>query len=107
MRGRLWIDAASGDILRLDEGLQGFPEVQVPRDKIAKGFAPSLRVERADSSIRYKLVSFEDPPEQMLLPASVETLTVIIGSGTPRRRTLHTYSGYKRFLTEGRIVTRP
>jgi len=107
LRGRLWVDAVSGDVLRLDEALQGYPEVRVPRDKVDKGFSPLLRVERADSSIRYKVVSFTDPEEHLLLPASVESLTIIIGSGTPRRRTVHTYSDYKRFLTGGRIVTRP
>jgi hypothetical protein len=106
-RGRVWVDAVSGDVLRLDEAVDGFPELQMPRDKIAKGFGPTLRVERADSSIRYKVVSFDDPSEHLLLPSSIETLTVITGSGTPRRRTVHTYSGYKRFLTGGRIVTRP
>jgi hypothetical protein len=106
-RGRVWVDAVSGDVLRLDEAVDGFPELEMPRDKIAKGFGPTLRVERADSSIRYKVVSFDEPEEHLLLPSSIETLTVITGSGTPRRRTVHTYSGYKRFLTGGRIVTRP
>jgi hypothetical protein len=107
LRGRVWVDAVSGDVLRLDEEVHGFPELRLPRDKITKGFAPTLRVERADSSIRYKVVAFDDPEEHLLLPSSVETLTVVTGSGTPRRRTVHTYAGYKRFLTKGRIVARP
>jgi hypothetical protein len=107
IRGRIWIDPASSDVLRLDERLQGYPEVRVPPDRVDKGFAPVLRVERADSSIRYKVIKFADPDEYLLLPASMESLTIIIGSGTPRRRTTHTYTDYKRFLTRGRVVTRP
>lgn len=103
-RGRLWVDAESGDVLRHDDGIQGFAEVRVPAQKQRLGFDATIRVERADSSTRYKFFAFTDPEEQLLLPASVETMTVIFGGGTPHRRTVHTYTDYKRFLTGGRIV---
>lgn len=103
-KGRIWVDPETGDVLRHDEGIQSMAEVRVPLQQQRLGFDPLLRVERADSSTRYKFFAFTDPEEQLLLPASVETLTVIIGSGTPHRRSIHTYSNYKRFLTGGRII---
>jgi hypothetical protein len=103
-RGRIWVDAETGDVLRHDEGIQSVAEVRVPAQKQRLGFEPTLRVERADSSTRYKFFAFTEPDELLLLPSSVETMTVIVGSGTPQRRTVHTYSDYKRFLTGGRVV---
>ena len=61
-------------------------------------------IERAESSIRYKPVEFQDPEETLLLPASVDTLTVIGGGSTQRVRITQRFSDYRRFLTDSRIV---
>ena len=105
-RGRIWIDAATDDVLRLDEHLVGLFEFRVP-PKHTRGGGPShMVVERADSSIRYKPVEFQDPEERLILPASIETVTVIRGSGAPRVRITQQLSDYRRFLTGGRLVNR-
>jgi hypothetical protein len=61
-------------------------------------------IERADTSIRYKRVTFQEPEEAILLPASIHTLTVIRNSGAPRVRMNQVFSDYRRFVTEGRII---
>jgi hypothetical protein len=64
-------------------------------------------MERWDSSIRFKPVSFTEPDETLVLPVSISTLRITRGSGTPRLRTTTSYSSYKRFLTGGRVVKEP
>jgi hypothetical protein len=61
-------------------------------------------MERWDSSIRFKPVRFDDPPETLILPVSSSTLQITRGSGTPRLRTTTHYTAYRRFMTGGRLV---
>jgi hypothetical protein len=104
-RGRIWLDQATGDVLRLDEELTGQYEVVVPREQARKpGVAPSFTVERADSSIAYRPVTFSDPEEIVMLPESIVSLQIIRNSGVPRLRTTQRFSKYRRFITGGRIV---
>ena len=104
-RGRAWADAETGDILRLDESLMRTFEFPVPRDLQRRTGAPAtLAVERADTSIRYRPVKFTDPDETVILPASVDSLTVFRRTGTPRLRTTQVFSEYRRFLTSGRVI---
>ena len=103
-RGRVWVDAASDDVLRFDEQLTGFFEFRVPREHTPNGGPLSMTIERADSSIRYKPVTFHDPDETLMLPSSIQTVTVIRNSGVPRLRTTQDFSNYRRFVTGARIV---
>jgi hypothetical protein len=103
-RGRIWVDADSGDVLRLDEQLIGMFEFRVPPQHTPPGRSMWMVIERADSTIRYQPVTFHDPDETLLLPSSIQTLTVIRNSGAPRVRMTQTFSNYKRFITGGRIV---
>ncbi len=104
-RGRLWVDPSTGDVLRLDESLTGMFDIRMPD---AKGSRPrgaaTVTVERADSSISYRPVTFRDPDETVMLPASITSLQVIRNSGTPRLRTTQRFSNYRRFITGARIV---
>ena len=103
-RGRIWIDAATHDVLRLDEHLVGMFDFLVPREQQRRGAARDMTIERADSSIQYKRVSFRDPEETLMLPAAIETVTVIRGGSTQRYRVTQRFSDYRRFLTGGRVV---
>jgi hypothetical protein len=103
-RGRIWIDAASGDVLRLDESLTGMYEFDVPRSKQIFNGPQSMIIERADSSTRYKPVAFHDPEEIVLLPESIQTLQIVRNSGEPQMRISQTFANYRRFLTGGRVV---
>jgi hypothetical protein len=104
-RGKIWIDAASHDVLRLDRSLNGLIDVPLPRKvTLRPGAALSWTVERLDSSIRFKRISFDNPPETLVLPVSSTTLKVMRGGGQPRLRTSTEYVSYRRFLTGGRIL---
>lgn len=104
-RGRVWVDPATGDVLRLDEQLTGQFDVRLPdRHPKASRLPSSFTIERADSSTSYRLVTFHDPDEAVMLPASIVSLQVIRNSGTPRLRTYQKFSNYRRFITDGRIV---
>jgi hypothetical protein len=103
-RGRVWIDQETGDVLRLDERLTGMFDFEVPADKPRRRPAETMVIERSDSSIRYKKVAFADPEETVMLPASIETLTIIRNAGVPRVRKTQVFSKYRRFVTGGRIV---
>jgi len=103
-RGRVWADPESAEILRFDEQLTGMVDIAVPWKQQRRGAPTHMTIERADTSIRYRRVSFTDPDETLLLPASIDTLTVIRNSGSPRTRISQTFSNYRRFVTGTRIV---
>ena len=104
MRGRIWIDAETYDVLRLDQGLMGLVDIPLPRKVAHRNSWPSWTMERWDTSIRFKPVTFEDPPETLVLPASSTSFRITRGSGTPRLRTSTQYSGYRRFITGARVL---
>jgi hypothetical protein len=103
-RGRVWIDAATYDVLRLDEQLVGPYEFPVPREHQRRGAAASMSIDRADSSIQFKRVDFRDPDEVLLLPATIDTFQIVRGGGIQRTRITQRFSDYRRFITGGRIV---
>jgi hypothetical protein len=103
-RGRVWVDRNTAEVLRLDEQLIGWVEIPLPRQQMRAGSALSFVVERADSSIRYRPITFHDPDEIVMLPESIESLQVIRNSGVPRLRIVQKFSNYKRFITAGRVV---
>jgi len=102
--GRLWIDAATYDVLRLDRHLAGPTDVHVPW---ALGrryhFDQWLTLQRDDLMLRYKEVSFSDPEEKVLLPESSEATTVF-RTGLQSVRRSEEFSDYRRFLTDSRII---
>jgi hypothetical protein len=102
-RGQIWIDRFGGDVLRIDETIAGPLDVDVPRSQERKtGGVSSIVLDRSDFSIRYKTVTFTDPDEIVMLPESVEFMVVIRGQA--RQRTTHTFTGYQRFVTSGRVI---
>ena len=104
MRGRLWIDAETFDVLRMDQGLIGLVDIPLPRKAASRVRWGSWTMERWDTSIRFKPVTFQDPPETLILPASSTSFRITRGAGTPRLRTSTQYSGYRRFMTGARIL---
>ncbi|HEX8030529.1 MAG TPA: hypothetical protein VF491_18775 [Vicinamibacterales bacterium] len=107
MRGKIWVDVETHDVLRLDRSLNGLVEIPLPRKASRYGGAMRWTMERWDSSIRFKRVSFEDPEETLVLPISASTLQITRGSGTPRLRTSTQYQAYRRFITGARILPPP
>jgi hypothetical protein len=102
--GKIWIDAETNEVLRLDRSLAGLVEIPLPRKARRIGVTPSWTMERWDSSIRFKAVRFEEPSETLILPVEATSLQITRGAGTPRLRTTTKYTAYRRFMTNGRIV---
>jgi hypothetical protein len=104
-QGRIWADPGTGEVLRMDESITGMVDVRVPIKQQRTGLWPMyVTIERADTTIEYKAVTFTDPDEQLMLPMSIDTLTVIRSGGISRRRMMQTFSNYRRFVTASRIV---
>ena len=102
--GRLWVDAATYDVLRLDRHVLGPTDVRVPWTLQRKyQFDQSMTLERDDLTLRYKEVSFDDPPETVLLPEFTDSLT-IFRSGLQSIRRTEAFSGYRRFITDGHVI---
>jgi hypothetical protein len=103
-RGRLWVDAQTDEVLRLDEHLIGLFEFPLPRDRARRTTERFMAIERADSTIRYRPVAFRDPDETLMLPSSIERLTVWRNAAVNRVRITQTFSDYRRFVTDARIL---
>jgi hypothetical protein len=103
-RGRIWIDAETDTVLRLEEHLVGMVDVRVPREYEHANGQTWMSLERSDFTVEYKPVRFSDPDETLVLPASIQSLRVFRGSSVSRMRITQTYSGYKRFLTNSRMI---
>jgi len=106
-RGRVWVDANTHDVLRVDRRIDGPVDVRVPSQLQRRhNLPPWVVIERDDQTMRYRPVAFVDPDEVLLLPESVESLTLVRSSLQSTRRT-ETFRSYRRFLTEGRVVKDP
>jgi hypothetical protein len=104
-RGRLWVDANTYEVLRVERRISGPIDVRVPWTLQRRYLLPPwVMVERDDLTIRYKPVAFTEPDELILLPESIESLT-IVRSGLQSVRRTERFTGYRRFLTGGRLVT--
>jgi len=102
-RGRIWIDAANDEVLRLDEHLSGFVNITLPANRKRSIDPQPVVFERADSSIVFGPITFTDPDETLTLPVSVDYLQVARNSGARFRKTQR-FTNYRRFITGGRIV---
>jgi hypothetical protein len=102
--GRVWVDAGTYDVLRLERHIAGPTDVRVPAALQRKyHFTPWLTIDRDDLTIRYQAVAFSDPDEVLLLPESIESVTVLRSDLQSIRRT-QLFSDYRRFLTGSRII---
>lgn len=105
MRGRIWIDAETYDVLRLDQALSGLVDIKLPWQVARRSPDNGVwTMERLDSTIRFKPIRFSDPDETLILPVSASSLRITRSSGTPRLRTSTEYTQYRRFLTAGRVI---
>lgn len=100
-RGRIWVDAATGAVLRLDERLIGPVDIHAPpRPRRPDWFT----FERSDTSIVYAPVSFTEPDETLMLPSRIESISVVRNAALSRLRITQSFANYRRFLTGSRIV---
>lgn len=105
-RGRLWVDANTHEVLRVDRRIEGPTDVRVPQLLQRRyNFQPWVVLDRDDLTMRFKQVVFTDPDEVLLLPESIDALTMMRGGLQSMRRT-ETFRNYRRFLTTSRILKR-
>jgi hypothetical protein len=104
VRGRVFVNATTFEVIRLESHLAGLGDVRASFALQRKHSLPGfMTIERYDTAIRYKSIRFSDPEEALLLPESIETVA-IWRNGMESTRRRQEYSGYRRFLTAGRIV---
>jgi hypothetical protein len=103
-RGRIWVDAESYDVLRVERSVGGPTSVRVPLPIQRRHHLDNyVVIMREDTTIRYRTVSFTDPDETLLLPESIESLSVVSGGLQSTRRSQN-YSDYKRFVGDSRVL---
>ena len=108
-RGRLWADPETAEIFRMDERLTGVVDVKIPKafqKPKGKSRRPDhVTYERATSSTRYTRVTFTDPDETILLPASIDSVTIHRSDrSVSRLRITQTFAKYRRFVTDSRVL---
>jgi hypothetical protein len=101
---RVVADAETAEVLKYEERLVSMTDIQVPRNWQTFGRSAFLTIERADMTISYQPVRFDDPEERLLLPSRIDSVVVMRNAGMPRLRTTQTYSNYRRYVTGGRLV---
>jgi hypothetical protein len=103
-RGRVWLDAETYDVLRVDRGNPGPVDVKVPALIQRRYHLDNwVVIVRDDVTIRYARVRFNEPDEILVLPESIAALIVVRG-GLQSTRRYQTFSDYRRFVTRGRVV---
>jgi hypothetical protein len=103
IKGRLWVDAGTYDVLKLERHIAGPTDLQVPLPLQRKyGLPARVTIDRDDLALHYREVAFSDPDEVMLLPESITTTTVL-RTGLQSTRRTQQFTEYRRFLTGSRI----
>jgi len=93
-------------VLRLDRHIMGPTDVRVSSRLQTKYRLPGwLTIDRDDVTLRFGPVSFSDPDETMLLPESIESLTVV-RTGLQSSRRTQVFRNYRRFLVSSRLKQR-
>ena len=91
-------------MLRVERSVGGPTSVRVPpRIQRRHNLDNYVVIMREDTTIRYRTVAFSDPDEALLLPESIESLSVLTGGLQSTRRS-QIYSDYKRFVGDSRVV---
>jgi len=103
VKGRLWVDASTYDVLKLERHLAGPTDIAVPLPLQRKyGFPAWITIDRDDLTLDYREVTFSDPDEVLVLPHSI-IRTLILRSSLQSTRRTQQFTGYQRFLTNSRI----
>jgi len=103
-RGRIWVEAATGVVVRADERLDKPFEYLLAPTASGSRQPVAQTLDRLETSVRYEPVKFRDPDETLVLPKSARTVAFIYNSGVPRLVTIQSFDKYQRFVTGGRIV---
>jgi hypothetical protein len=94
-KGKLWIDAATYDVLGLNWWSNPF-EFARPDGKHKRRYSMEL-------TARFKSMTFENPTQTFVVPESVEWINTLKGGRNPVTRKLHSFNNYKRFTGDIQI----
>ena len=109
MKGTVWIDLETYDVLQLQwelaESFSGKMPAGVTKVGLFPVFRPSreLTYEKSDFTMRFHPVVFKDPERTLLLPTFSESVWVLKGAGIAGFRTTTEYVSYRRFITSVEI----
>jgi hypothetical protein len=78
---------------------------QIVTVELAHNLDMRMTIMREDTTIRYRTVAFSDPDETLLLPESIDSISIVTGGLQSTRRS-QIYSDYKRFIGDSRVVER-
>src|SRR3954469_4793765 len=74
-KGRLWVDASTYDVLRVERYTLGPVDVRVPQKLQRRyNFGPYVVLDRDEVTLRYKPVAFREPDDSILLPESIQSM---------------------------------
>jgi hypothetical protein len=103
-RGRVWVDAESFDVMRVEAHVIGPVDIRVPLSISRKRHVSDwMVIDRIDQTLRFKKIAFKDPDEVMLLPESIDHM-MVWRSGMQSTRRSHVFTDYQRFVTGARLV---
>ena len=104
LKGRVFVDATSFDVVRVEQRLAGMADLSVPiKLQRQHNFSNSWWSSGTTRRSATGRSAFHDPEEAMLLPESIETLIVVRG-GLESIRSRQAFADYRRFMTAARIV---
>lgn len=103
-RNRLWVDAATYDVLRIDQDLIGPFTVDVPEKLLPLSRDPRMTMTADSESTRYQVVKFTDPEETVILPRTSTSVVSWSAVAAPRTRTTQVFQNYRRFVGDSRMV---
>jgi hypothetical protein len=89
-RGRVWIDRDSHSVLKIEWRTKTIPS-RKPRSSY-----------ETEMTARFKSMTFENPHQTLMVPESLETVTITADGRT--LRTMHSFSNYKRFSGDIKIL---
>jgi|GEM_PF-1767388 len=99
----IWIDPKTFDVLQVKWQLAESFTGKIPAGVAKVGFLPLFRprrqltYEKSDFMIRFRRVTFQNPEQTLLLPASSESVSIMKGAGIAGFQTITEYSRYRRF----------
>jgi hypothetical protein len=96
-KGRLWVDPETFDVIRV-EGRSD------PFEFLPPGNKQTWKYE-TDYMARFRKMKFENPSQTLVVPEALQFVRTITGSRrSPVVRTAHSFTGFKRFLGDTKII---
>ena len=103
-RNRIWVDASTYDVMRIDQDLIGPFTVDVPLNQLPMARDPHMTMTTDSESTRYQVLKFTDPDETLIVPRSSQSVVAWSAVAAPRIRTTQVFENYRRFVGDSHLV---